>query len=626
MLQALRKQTGSWVVKILLGLLILSFAVWGINDIFLGERDPVVAKVGGVKITSSELNREFRRELARVSPMFGGRLDREQAKQLGLLDGALEGLINRVVFSLGTRDLGVAVSEELVRRTIRANPAFHDDRGRFDRRLFANVLFQNNFTEDIYVAMIKEDLARSQLTSAVASLSQVPQRSVETIYRYRHERRIAEHVLVPAGSVTGVGVPDQAAIDKFYKAHSGRYMAPEYRSVTYVSLDPDSLAAEVRVSDDKLREAYEARRDEFTARERRKVDQIVLTDEATARRAHGFLLDGRNFPTIVKELGDGKTNLISLGWVERSDLLPELADPTFALKDGEVTDPVKSSLGWHILRVTASENTRVRTFEEVRKELRKDLARDLALEGISEFANGLEDALAGGASLEEAAGKLDLKVVKIKAIDGKGRTAEGKPVDGLARDGAFLKLAFATLQGEESPLTETEAGGYMILRVDAITRPKPKPIESVRQGIITAWQAEQRAKKAKERAEAILKRVTAGEKLSAIAAEERLAFKVTPPFDRTGQDGRLGAVRVLVAKLFASKPGEAVIGEAPGGAIVARLTEVKPAQPSADKKTVDATRDSLRQGIASDLLEQLTGALRQRYAVEIKRKTIESRF
>ncbi len=83
MLQVLRKQAGSWVAKILLGLLILSFAVWGINDIFLGERDPVVATVGGVKITSSELNREFRRELARVSPMFGGRLDREQAKQMG---------------------------------------------------------------------------------------------------------------------------------------------------------------------------------------------------------------------------------------------------------------------------------------------------------------------------------------------------------------------------------------------------------------------------------------------------------------------------------------------------------------------------------------------------------------
>ena len=148
----------------------------------------------------------------------------------------------------------------------------------------------------------------------------------------------------------------------------------------------------------------------------------------------------------------------------------------------------------------------------------------------------------------------------------------------------------------------------------------------MRQNIVTAWQAEQRAKKAKERAEAILKRLTLGEKLSDVAAEEKLAFKVTPPFDRTGQDRRLGAVRVVVAKLFASKPGEAVIGETPGGAIVARLTEVKPAQPSSDKKTVDATRDSLRQGIASDLLEQFAGALRQRYAVEVKRKTIESRF
>ncbi|MCH8092611.1 MAG: SurA N-terminal domain-containing protein, partial [Proteobacteria bacterium] len=211
MLQALRKQTGSWIVKILLGLLILSFAVWGINDIFLGERDPVVAEVGGVKITSSELEREFRPELARVSPIFGGRLDREQAKQLGLLDGALERLIDRELFSLGTRDLGIAISEQLLRQTIRANPAFHDDRGQFDARLFANVLFQNNFTEDLYVFKLREDLARSQLTSAVASFSQVPRKTVEAIYRYRQERRIAEHVLVPAASVTGVGVPDRTA-------------------------------------------------------------------------------------------------------------------------------------------------------------------------------------------------------------------------------------------------------------------------------------------------------------------------------------------------------------------------------------------------------------------------------
>jgi peptidyl-prolyl cis-trans isomerase D len=558
--------------------------------------------------------------------MFGGRLDREQAKQLGLLDGALEALINRILFSLGTRDLGVAVSEELVRRTIRANPAFHDDRGQFDRGLFSRVLFENNFTEDVYISVIRADLARSHLTSAVASLGQVPRKTVDAIYRYRHERRIAEHVLVPAASVIGVGVPDQATIDKFYKAHSERYMAPEYRSVTYVSLDPDSLAAEIRVSDDTLREAYDARRDEFTARERRKVDQIVLKDEATARRAHGFLLDGKNFPSIVKELGDDKTNLISLGWVERADLLPELADPAFALKDGEVSDPVKSSLGWHILRVTASENKRVQTFEEVREKIRKDIARDLALEGISKFANGLEDALAGGASIEEAADRLNLKAVKIKALDGQGQTANGKPVDGLARDGAFLKLAFATPEGQESPLSETEAGVYMILRVDAVTRPKPKPIESVRQEIITAWQSEQRAKKAKERAEAIVKRVTAGEKLSTIAAEKKLTFKVTPPFDRTGQDAKLGPARVLVAKLFAAKPGEAVIGETGAGAIVGRLREVKPAQPSSDKKAVDATRDSLRQGISSDLLEQFAGALRQRYAVDIKRKTIESRF
>ncbi|MEE9250846.1 MAG: SurA N-terminal domain-containing protein, partial [Alphaproteobacteria bacterium] len=516
MLQSLRRQASSFVVKILLGLLILSFAAWGISDIFLGARDPVVAEVGDVKILSSQLERAFRQELSRMAPLFRGRLDREQAKQIGLLDQALEKLINRAVFQFGTRDLGIAISDDLIRRIIRDEPRFRNQRGEFDPVVFKQVLFANGLSEDSYVEDLRQDLASSQLAAAIAAHAGVPGRMLDALYRFREERRVAEHVLVPNSSVSGVGVPGEAEIVEFHKSNAARFMAPEYRAVTYVSLDPQSLAAEIRISEEKLREEYENRLDDFTVRERRKADQIVFKDETAARQAHGSLRRGRTFEAVAKEVGGGGGGVISLGWVERADLITELIRPTFALQDGEFSAPVKSPLGWHIVRVTASEKGRVKSLGEVRERLAKDMAARLAVDGIYRRADELEDTLAGGASIREAARTLNLKAVKVAAIDSRGFTPARKAAEGFAKSASFLTVAFATPEGQESELIETAEGGYFILRVDKITAPALRPLETVRQEVIAAWQADRRARAAGKRAAAILKRINDGEDFAAI--------------------------------------------------------------------------------------------------------------
>ena len=163
MLQTLRNQASSWVIKILLGFLILSFAAWGIGDIFLGDRDPAVAKVGGIKLTRSQVNDEIREEMNRLQPMFGGHLDRAEADRMGITNQVLQNMINRTAVSLGAGDLGITVSDQQVARRIQSDETFFNSKGKFDRAIFQQVLSRAGMSEGYYVASLKRDLAGAEI-------------------------------------------------------------------------------------------------------------------------------------------------------------------------------------------------------------------------------------------------------------------------------------------------------------------------------------------------------------------------------------------------------------------------------------------------------------------------------
>lgn len=612
-------------MKILLGLLVASFAIWGINDIFLGERDPVVATVGNVKIVSSELNEAFRDEITRMAPLFGGRLDREKARQIGLLDRALYGLIDRAVFSLGSSDLGIGISDQLMRREIREEPSFRNQRGEFDPAIFRQVVDSNGMSEEQYINSLRQDLARTFLSTAVTAHAGVPSRMVNTLFSYRNERRSAEYVKVTNAAVTGIGNPDEAAIFAFHKSHSARFMAPEYRSVTFVNLDPLVLAADIDVPEAKLRKEYEDRISDYTIPNRRQVEQIVFNKEATAQRASDLLRGGAKFATVGATVGEKSAEVVSLGWMTQEELVPETAKPTFALADGGITAPIKSPLGWHLVRVTAVKQGKVKSFDEVRAQLKKDIAIASATDSIYRLANRFEDVLAGGATIEDAARRISLRAVKIDAIDAQGRGRSGLPVKSRPSGDNFLKAVMSTPELQDSQLTESASGGFFLLRVNNIIPPELKPLAVVRDQVVEAWRQERRTQAAQKRAKAILDRVKAGETLTAVAAAEKLALKQVESFTRIGAGAANGLTPGLVAKLFSLKPGQAEMARTGDGFVVARLKDIQSAYTTSGKAKTEL-RQALGRGIAADLLAQFTFALRNQFGVEIKQKTIESRL
>ncbi|MDX1483131.1 MAG: peptidyl-prolyl cis-trans isomerase [Alphaproteobacteria bacterium] len=613
MLQVLREKASSWVIKILLGLLIVAFAIWGINDVFLGERDPAVAKVGGVKIPRSEADQALRDELNRLRPVLGS-IDRDTAFRMGLAAQVLNRLVNRTAINLGAHDLGIAVSDQMVSRMIRSDRRFHDSHGHFNRNLFYQALSNANMTEAYYVASLKESMASEQLNGVISANVPVPKALVDPLVRFRSEERSARTVLVQPAPLGQQRDPTAQELEAFYKANTQRFMAPELRSVTFVHIDPAELAKEIQVSEERIKAAYQQRRDEFTLRDRRKVSQVVFRTQSAAQAAAAAVKAGKALAEVAKE--DGKSlKVVKLGWVEKTDLVTDIADPVFALKKGETSGVLKSPLGWHIVAVEESELGRVKPLSEVRKQVRDSLALAEAQNSVFALANQLEDALAGGADINAAAGRINLKAVTVPALDSQGRDRAGKAVPNLPIGGSFLRTAFEVGEGELSTLMETQGGGYYILIVNKVTPPEAKPLDEVRSTAIIEWKAEVLAKAAEERARGILDRLKKGEKLEAVAKAEKLEIKATKPFTRLSHEAQSGVPAALAEKLFSLKVGEAAMAESAKGFVVGVLESIKPGAGERKTAVKDGTLNEIREGITADLSDQLVDAFRKRVSI-----------
>jgi peptidyl-prolyl cis-trans isomerase D len=615
MLQALRNQASSWVIKILLGLLIVSFAIWGINDIFFGERDPAVAEIDGVKLTRSQVSEAVRDEVNRLQPLFGGRLDRDEAMRMGVTAQVLDSMIDRTVVMLAAREMGIAVSDEMVAQRITSDRTFFNARGQFDRSIFFQALSRAGMTEEYYVTALKRDLTAAQLNQAVEANTIAPSAMIDPLVRFRSEKRLAASVVVPAGPAEAVAEPTPAEIEAFYEANAARFRAPEYRDVTYLDLNPSLMADEIRVSEERLQQAYQERIDQFTTRDRREIEQVVFRTEAAARAAAQALKSGKSLAEAATE--DGKPlSPVNLGWLEKSDMLPELAGPAFELAEGQFAGPLKTALGWHVIRVKGAQEGRVQPMEEVRDQLRREIATREASEAIYALTNRIEDALAAGNSLEQIAGQLNLKARRIPAIDSRGRDAQGEPLENLPKGGDFVRAAFETSEGQDSQLTETEGGGFFILHVNKVTPASVRPLDRIREGITVAWKEEARVKASERRAAAILDRLGKGEKIEDIARAEKLKVTTSEPFTRLTHDAESGLPAALMDKLFGLKPGEAAMAEGPGGFVVAVLAEIRPPSQREVSEAAAAIDDELRQAIAGDLFQQFVGALRTRFSIK----------
>jgi peptidyl-prolyl cis-trans isomerase D len=617
MLNVLRKQAGSWVVKALLMLLVVSFAIWGIGDVFFGSAtNPAVAKVGESEISANELANAFNQSLRNLQQRIGTQIDRKQAIQLGVMQQALQDLIARRLVDLRARDMGLTVPDEVLRQLVTEDPAFQSA-GRFDSARFEQLLRANGLNEKDYLASLRQDVARGALTEGVAGAAVVPQALVDAVYKYRNEQRRGRYLMVETSSITDVPEPSQEDLQAYHDAHQDRFTAPEYRALTFITLEPKDLVGEIQVTEDQIATEYQDRIDSYGKPERRTVEQLLAKDRDTIEAAARKVQDGESLADVAAAMADQGVSLTDLGTVTRADLPGDLGAAVFGQAEGEIGPPVESPLGWHLFQVSAIEPAVVVPLAEVRDKIAEELALREAHDRLPGFANQLDDELAAGGSLADAAQAVGLTAKTVAAVDHEGRDTGGAAVADLPPWPEFLQTAFATQGGEVSLLEETDQGSYFVVGVDSVTPPRLKPVEEVRDAVAAAWTAEQRRKLARERADALLARTSEVASLDQLAAG--LPVTEITPLKRDDRGTSQGISPAIVHALFTAKPGGVAdkVVETPTGFAIVAADEVIEADPSADPDAVAQLRAQLENETRNDLLTQFETALRRDYPVEI---------
>lgn len=616
MLNALRQKAGSWVVKVLLLLLVVSFAIWGVGDIFFGgQQDPAVATVGDSEIPASELARAFDRAVSNLQRQLGGEIDRQRAIQLGVMQQALQGLVGQRLLDLGAQEMGLTVADDTLRQMIVDNPMFQSA-GQFDRSRFDQLLRASGLTEDGYLAGLRQEVVRNALAGSIAGPVVAPAALVDALYRYRNEQRRGHYVAVTPAAIAAVPEPSDDDLATFHEAHAAQFTTPEYRALTFISLEPKDLIAEVEVTDADIEAEYQTRIDDYRTPERRTVEQLLAADRETIEQAAKRVAEGASFETVAAEI-DG-VSASPLGTVAKGSLPAAFDDAIFAQAEGEVGTPVESTFGWHLFRVSAIEPETVVPLAEVRDALAETLALREASDRLPTLATQLDDELAAGTELTEAAATLGLSARSL-VVDATGKTPDGQPAEGLPPWPELVRVAFETPAGETSLLEETDAGGYFVVEVDEIRAPRLQPVDEVRAELIAAWQADERRRLARERAEELRTRLDEVASLDQVAADASLVITPIEPVRRDEPGDDQGINRAVVRALFATEPGQHATGviEVGDGFAVVGTDEVIAADPASDPEGHDQLASEIEANMRADLIAQFESDLRRAYPVAV---------
>lgn len=610
------------VTIILFSLLILSFAVWGIGDIFRGGgQSQMIAEIGDTGIDQQQYAEELSNEIASISRQLGTPLTIEQARAFGIPQQVLSRLISRAVLDEMAARMSLLVTQEQMRQQILENPSFQGATGRFDQNRFAQALSYANLSEQRYLSLIGSDIMRRQLTAAATEAAVAPKSLAEQLLSYRGARRVGDYLIIANDSFTDLGDPDEAALQETYDTASGSFMTPAYKRISLAVLSLADAAKAIAVSDERVAEAFEARKDELSTPERRAVLQAVLPDEAAAQALADRLSEGADFTTAVEQ-ATGRAP-VDLGSVTQTQLLPELGGAIFGLDEAGPSAPIQSPLGWHVVLVTAIEPGEEATLEGSREELREELAEAEAIDVVIGLANQFDDALAGGASLEDAAARLNLSLRSIPNIDRQARNPEGGLVEGLPSLSEFLGVLNATQVDDTSLLTETLDGDYFIIRVDGETPARRKPLAEVRDAVAELWRLAESIRLSEEKATALAERLKIGEDFAELAASEGLELSQTEPITRFESDPARTPAALLSQQLFEIAEGEVITVATANSQIVAKLKEVLEPESDGRDAQLAEIEEQLTVSLQNDIFQQFLGALQQEFDVTVNQRLID---
>lgn len=576
MLRGMRKASSNWLGKtimaIVMGVLIVSFGIWGIADIFKGFGQSTVAKIGSTEISVNEFRQIYTDRLQQISRQFGRPLTPDQARAFGIDRQVLQQTIAEAALDEEARRLGLGQTDDQIRQVIMNDPNFKGVGGNFDANRFQAVIRNFGYTEQRYVAEQRKVSLRRQITGTIGAGIEPPKAMIDVLTRYQNEQRAIEFVRLDAAQAGQIDAPSPEALATYFEDHKVQFRAPEYRKIAFVVISPEDIGKWTEVSDEDAKKVFEQRKDRLGTPEKRQIHQIVFPNVAEAQAARERLAGGMSFEDLGKERGLSASD-VDLGLVTKSSLDPAVGDAAFALPVGEISQPIQGALGTSIVRVDKIEPGKEADYASLAGDIKREIATERARVKVADLRDKMEDERGGGSSVIDAAQKLGLTAVTIDAVDRSGRAPNGQPVANIPQGLDVVSQAFNTDVGVDNDAISFK-GGYVWYDVLAITPSHDRNLDEVRDQVEARWRQDQIAARLKAKATEMVQKLEAGGKLTDEAAAVGAKVETATGFKR--DDSPAGVPATVVSAAFRTARDGVGQTAVSGGSevIVFRVTDI----------------------------------------------------
>jgi peptidyl-prolyl cis-trans isomerase D len=609
MMAFFRALVKSWVARVLLGLLIVSFAVWGVQDAFHGRISDSVVTAGKRAISSAEFKRIFDAQVRNAQQQSGQALTAQDAVNAGLDRRLLADLADSEAVAEVIRRSGVGPSNALLVAELRKIPAFFNQlSGAFDQQAYQAVLAENQLTPSDFEKGLRDQLAEDHFSSGMVAGFRTPRTYAALLASVDQEQRVLSYFVLDARKAPTPAKPTDAELTKFMKENDSRLRRPEFRAISLVRFSADALAQTMTADPAEVKKRFDYAKDKLSTPEKRAFVQIPVKGQAQAQAVAARLGKGEDPAAVAQSIGVKPITYADTAKGGVADA--KVADAAFALKVGEASGPVQGEFGLAVVKVSRITPPHQATLEEVRSQIEPDVKLEAAQEKVYDQVQKYDDAHAAGAPLVQAAKTAGVQIYPLGPMTSEGRLmADGQPVTGLNKQ--MLDKVFAMTEGEETDVIDLGKGEYYAMRLDKVTPSALPSLDEVRGPLTQAYMTQALVTALQKSAEDLAARVKKGESLDKVAASAGGKVERLADLSRSNADKHQELGRDLLTKAFAAKPGEVFVGGVQTGMAVAKLDAVKPGDTTAIAKAAEQMRPQMSVAmVQSELGDMLRYAAR----------------
>ena len=610
MLAAIRGFAKSPFAVLLMGLLIVSFAVWGVRDMFKQTMTSWVVKAGSHEVSAEDYKRQFDRVIREAEQRMGRGITPEEAVAQNVDKRILSSMSDQAAFAELVKRLGIQPDDKLILASLAANPSFTDPlTGKFNDKFYRRVLAENQIRPESLEAELRDQIAVEQFAAGLGGDDKAPRIYSALMATFALEQRGADYIVLGEHAVAAPAKPTDAQLLAFMKENAAQLKQPEFRTISLVRFSTAAMAKDMPADPAAVQKRFDQEKAGLAQPERRAFIQISLKDPGQAAAAAGRLAKGETPAAVAKATGG---SMIAFPATSRR-AIPDtaIANAVFSLQPGQSSGPIRTGFGTALVKLTGVTPAKEASLDAERARIETEVKQEAAQQKVFDQVQKYSDARDGGAPMVKAAEAAGVKVYPLGPLTAEGvDKASRTKIDALTQK--MLNDAFSQPQGGETDVQDLGKGEYYAVRVESITPSALPPLEDVRAPLTQRVMMVDLVKRLQAKADELAARLKKGEPIDKVAASAGQQVRHMQGLSRVTANQHQDLGQAFLEKVLSGKPGDTFVAPGPAGVAVGRIGPAQAGDTATLAIFAEQRRGQLAQMMMNDTSETLRNIARDR--------------